>query len=119
MDATIQIKIRPRDGVPPQGRVAWLDRYGVPPTEATIEMTATLAQWETAGVDVREDGSLCLYSGHGIMKDLEIAALAVVTETGATPSTLPASVLAEITARKASLRKQEEEGIAASHEARI
>jgi hypothetical protein len=102
MDATIQIKICPRDAVPTEGRVEWLEAHGVPPQTAIVSVTAPLATWARIA-SIQSDGtvgrsSTWNFNYEGRLTDI---VLARIRATGIVAETLSASdVEAVATARE-------------------
>lgn len=58
MDATIKIKITPRNWIPTRERAAWLERFGPQPEHGELTITAPLGLWERAGAAIDVDPPL-------------------------------------------------------------
>ena len=99
MNATVKITINPRDAVPTEGRVAWLDRHGVLPESAEISVTAPLATWaRVAGVEA--DGTVRCHRYDSLYGQLSRTALAIVSATGSVPEELGAGALELIAVKR-------------------
>lgn len=130
MQATVEVKVRPRDAVPVGAeRVAWLEAHGVLPDHATVRATAPLALWSQV-VAVGDDGSVHLeaFGGDREVRDaLTQVVLDRVCASGRVPESLPDAdverVLEEVraarAARAAEDRDREEAARAVDEENRL
>ncbi len=98
MDATIVVHVQPREAVPDGAeRVAWLERYGVPPAQAEVSVTLPLAEWARLRAPIQEDGTIDVGPGyrgwlsstgsdgeqHHVIRGLRREILRQIRETGA------------------------------------
>lgn len=110
--ASVTIEVYPQNGVPREGRAAWLEQYGAPPPVANVEVVATLAAWESVGsleasgdVDRSLRGKGSFYGStyqSRVHHEVKEAIHRVVRETGKAPEIFDATALiAEIVASEA------------------
>lgn len=94
MNASVVLTINPRHAVPsdPNARIAWLEKYGAPPAEAKITVTASLLTWSNAGATIENDGTVPPDGRYGqtakLYEALRDYALGFVREVGRAPETL-------------------------------
>lgn len=55
---SVSLKWYPQNAIPESQRAAWIEQHGVPPREATTEVTAPLTTWGAAGATILPDGSV-------------------------------------------------------------
>ena len=105
MESSYIIKYDPQSAVPsdPAQRVAWLDRFGVLPTDAALTIVLPLRDWLRMGVAPNSAGKIeDSWPNRESLRDaryaVQAAAVAIVAETGQIVTELPATVLASVVA---------------------
>jgi hypothetical protein len=98
--STITIKYDPTYAVPsePAARVAWLERHGVMPREATLTVTLSLRDWLRVRAEISADATArepsYKWEQPRIYDAMEKAAQRLVAETGTVVTELPQPILA-------------------------
>jgi hypothetical protein len=121
MDATVKLTVHPRNEIPSDQRVQWIERYGVPPETQEVEVRAPLTLWQGVGAEILPDGTVKAipyaagpYWRKGASAEINEVLRSALLTTGAIPTALDATEIlgALVETNRAIDRAKAEEALA-------